>query len=446
MTMQTMHIGLDDTDSPRKGCTTYVAALLVERLQRLKVRFIDYPNLIRLNPNVPWKTRGNGALCLRIQYNENCKHELKDIVIEAVEEQADLECKDTDSGIVFLEREKIPEEISVFSKRAITGIVNLKEALKLLKMFEGEAVGFKKGRGIIGGLAAIGETLQGDHTFEILAYRSPENRGSIRKIEEASIIKMNEATSPYTFSNIDKETGRVLIAPRGPDPILLGIRGEEPESVKKAFKIVQPLETVERWVIFRTNQGTDAHLKRVRQLKDVAPNNPIIVTGTVAANPKIVPRRHVIFPIKDENAQIDCAAYEPTGTLRKAARKLISGDHVEIYGGVQESSKRHPLTVNLEKIRVLKTARKIVYRNPFCPDCGKRLKSMGKNKGLRCKRCRSRYTGIGKVEVELKREIRKDLYITSPRSQRHLTKPSGRYGLEKHRTGSDKLISNWHHP
>lgn len=66
---KTMHIGLDDTDSTRKGCTTYVAALLVEKLQKLGANFIDYPSLIRLNPNVPWKTRGNGALCLRIQYD-----------------------------------------------------------------------------------------------------------------------------------------------------------------------------------------------------------------------------------------------------------------------------------------------------------------------------------------------------------------------------------------
>ena len=32
------------------------------------------------------------------------------------------------------------------------------------------------------------------------------------------------------------------------------------EVVKKAFGIVKPLEPVERWVIFRSNQGTDAHL------------------------------------------------------------------------------------------------------------------------------------------------------------------------------------------
>jgi tRNA(Ile2)-agmatinylcytidine synthase len=42
-------------------------ALLVERLLALGAEFIDYPNLIRLNPNAPWKTRGNGAVSLRIQ-------------------------------------------------------------------------------------------------------------------------------------------------------------------------------------------------------------------------------------------------------------------------------------------------------------------------------------------------------------------------------------------
>ena len=27
---------------------------------------VDYPRLVRLNPNVPWKTRGNGAVALTL--------------------------------------------------------------------------------------------------------------------------------------------------------------------------------------------------------------------------------------------------------------------------------------------------------------------------------------------------------------------------------------------
>lgn len=441
-----MHIGFDDTDSTRKGCTTYVAALLVEKLQKLGVTFIDYPNLVRLNPNVPWKTRGNGALCLRIQHNENIENEIEETVISTVEEQADIEFRGTDPGIVFFNRVKIPKAVKNFAKSAKTGIVSLKDAEKLLKKFGAEAIGFKKSRGIIGGLAAVGDTLQGDHTYEIIAYRTPENYGLKRRVDESSIFQMEEVTAPYTFNNVDFEKRRVIITPRGPDPILFGIRGETPEIVKKAFAIVTPLEPVERWVIFRTNHGTDAHLKRVNSLSEIRPYYPVIVKGTVVSNPKTIPLRHVIFSIKDESAQVDCAAYEPTGALRKIARELMIGDFVEVYGGVRAPSKNEALTINLEKIRLLKLALKIISHNPVCSKCGTRLKSMGKNKGFRCEKCGSRYAQLKKVETRAKREVKKGLYITSARSQRHLTKPFRRYGMEKRNKTFGKMVEDWHFP
>jgi tRNA(Ile2)-agmatinylcytidine synthase len=446
MSQKTMHIGLDDTDSTRKGCTTYVAALLVEKLQKLGASFIDYPSLIRLNPNVPWKTRGNGALCLRIQHDKNAENEIKETVISTVEEKADLESRGTDPGVVFLEKARIPKEIKVFAKHAITGIVTLKEASKLLTKFNGEAVGFKNGRGIIGGLAAIGETLQRDCTYEILAYRIPENCGLKRRVDEPSIFRMDKATAPYTFNNVDTERHRVIITPRGPDPILFGIRGETPEIVKKAFEIVNPLEPVDRWVIFRSNQGTDAHLKRICNLSQLRPYSSVIARGVVAANPKMIRGRHVIFLFRDSSAQVDCAAYEPSGALSRVARELITGDCIEVYGSVRAPSRGRPLTVNLEKIRLLTLAPKIVYYNPICPKCGKRLKSMGKNKGFRCEKCGLRDTSVGKVEVRMKREIKRGLCMTSTRSQRHLTKPLVRYGVEKRHGAGERLIENWHFP
>jgi tRNA(Ile2)-agmatinylcytidine synthase len=446
MALQQMHIGFDDTDSPRKGCTTYIAALLVEKLHRLGVGFTDYPNLVRLNPNVPWKTRGNGALCLRIKCEEKLVDVVKETVIEAVEENSDLAYRCTEPGIVFFTRAKIPREVKAFARNAITGIVNMKTALKLMRRYRAEAVGFKSGRGIIGGLAAVGENLQGDHTFEVIAYRTPENYGLKRRIDASSVFEMDKATAPYTFNNVDPETGRILITPRGPDPILFGIRGETPEIVKKAFEMVKPLEPVERWVIFRTNHGTDAHLKRVKKLCEIKPYHPVIAKGVVAANPKTVPRRHIIFQIKDESACIDCAAYEPTGNLRKVASQLIAGDLVEVYGGVRPPSGNRPLTINLEKLRLLRLAPKFVYQNPVCPQCGKRLKSMGKGKGFRCEKCHLRYPGLEKIAVKYKREVQKGLYITSPRSQRHLTKPFRRYGMEKRHAPVGKLIEGWHFP
>lgn len=446
MMEKTMHIGIDDTDSTRKGCTTYIAALLVEKLLKLGASFIDYPNLIRLNPNVPWKTRGNGALCLRIQHAVDVEAKIKETTISTVEEQADLQNRGTDPGIVFFQAKRIPKEVQIFAQNTLTGVVDLREAMKLLKKFNTEALAYKNGRGIIGALAAVGETLRRDHTYEIIAYRTPENYGSKRRVDEASIFKMDRATKPYTFNNVDLEKKRVIITPRGPDPILFGIRGETPEIVKKAFQMIKVLEPVERLAIFRTNQGTDAHLKLVKDLSQISPYSPVIAKGTVSTSPTMIQGRHVIFSIKDENAEIDCAAYEPTGSLRATATRLIVGDQIEVSGGVRAPSQNRPLTINLEKVRLQKLAPQTALRNPICPRCGKRLKSMGTNKGFRCDRCGARYPSLTKVETKVMRELRKGLYITSTRSQRHLTKPSNRYGMEKHHQRVEELIKGWHLP
>lgn len=425
-----MHIGLDDTDSPRGGCTTYIAALLIEKLHDLETKFIDYPNLIRLNPNVPWKTRGNGALCLRIECDESQIEDIKEITIELVEENADLTYEGTDPGIVFFYGE-VPREVEEFSKGAIQGIVKMKTAINLLRRFKAEAVGFKNGRGIIGGLAAIGGTLRGDHTYELIAYRTPENKGTPRRVCKKSVMEMDRVMRTQTFNNIDPETGRILITPHGPDPVLYGIRGESPEVVKEAHNLIRSDEPIERWIIFRTNQGTDAHLRFVRSVSEVRPYNPVVVCGVVAGKPRVIAGGHVIFSISDGSGLVDCAAYEPTGDLRNVARLLIEGDMVEVYGGVRSPSEDNPMTINLEKIRVIEVAPLKISMNPICPSCGKRMKSRGRGKGFRCKRCGFKDPKAEKILIEVERNLKPGLYITSPRSQRHLTKPLSRYGLEK---------------
>jgi tRNA(Ile2)-agmatinylcytidine synthase len=306
-------------------------------------------------------------------------------------------------------------------------------------------LGFGTGYGIVGALAAIGETLDGDHTYEVIAYRTPANRGTPRRVDSISIREMDQKTSSLTFNNIDSETERILITPGGPDPVLYGIRGETALAVVEAHRLVRPLEQVERWVVFRTNHGTDAHLRRIENVSRIRPFHPVIAAGTVASYPKLVPRRHRIFSLKDETGTVDCAAYEPTGTLRKIARRLMPGDRIEVHGGVRPSMGDHPLTVNLEKLRILNLARDLITHNPECRRCGKRMKSMGRNQGYRCPTCKDQSTTVQKVIHEKKRNLNQDLYITSPRSQRHLTKPRSRYGREK--TGKpEEMLADWHYP
>ena len=439
-----MHVGLDDTDSTKGGCTTYLAALLIEKLESFQVKFTDYPALIRLNPNVPWKTRGNGALCIRFSYNPSFEDQIKEIATALWEENSAIQEKGTDPGIVFFVGSEIPKELTLFSKKTETDIVTLKEAMELIKKFHAEALGFNSCRGVIGALAAIGETLDCDYTYELIAYRTKKNWGTKRLVDDASIFEMDRELAPCTFNNVDVEKGRVIITPRGPDPILFGIRGESAEVVKKAFSLVRPLELVERWVIFRSNQGTDAHLKCVDSLSKVESYSSVIVRGIVSENPWIVPVRHVIFKIKDETAEVDCAAYEPTGDLRKIARELIVGDNVEVYGAVHKATTSKPLTINLEKIRVLNLQEKVQLENPLCPNCGKRLKSMGKNQGFRCEKCGGKFSELKKRETLTPRMLKSDLYVTSTRSQRHLTKPLRRYGQEKGSGKKEPIIDEWH--
>jgi tRNA(Ile2)-agmatinylcytidine synthase len=258
-------------------------------------------------------------------------------------------------------------------------------------------------------------------------------------------VKKMDEKSPLTFNNVDPETGRVLITPRGPDPILCGIRGETPEAVKQAFEMIAVDEPVERWMIFRTNQGTDAHLRKVSAVSEIQAYNPVVVQGVVAKEPKVIKGGHVIFSIKDSTGEVDCAAYEPTVTLSKMSRKLMKGDRLKVYGGVRPSFAEHELTINLEKVRVLELVSRVSFRNPVCPECGKRTKSMGKNQGFRCEKCGFRSSELKKTKVTEKRGIDEKLYITSPRSQRHLTKPHSRYGKEK--AGIPKqLTDSWHYP
>jgi len=440
-----MHIGFDDTDSLRMGCTTYIAALLVEKLEKVGLKFIDYPNLVRLNPNIPWKTRGNGAICLRVSGDAPALDEARELVLDQVERWSDLDFPGTDPGVVFFCGTEPPIEFREFAKRTLRDVVTKGEALRLVRRFRAEAIGFKGGRGVIGGLAAIGETLSEDHTYELLTYRRPENRGKDRKVDVKSVSRMERETSPFTFSNIDPETGRVLITPRGPDPVLYGVRGESAQVVRAAMGMIDVGEDVERWVIFRTNHGTDAHLRPVRSISEVKAYRPVIVRGDVTEKPWTGIGGHVYFAIHDSSGKVNCAAYEPTGSFRSVVKDLIEGDSVEVYGGVRPPSSKHSMTVNLEKIRILGLAPQVTYQNPRCSVCGRSMKSMGRGKGFRCERCKIKRRSPDRIPILFPRVVSTGLYIPPPRAHRHLTKPMVRYGQEK--TGCPKgMIDGWHSP
>jgi tRNA(Ile2)-agmatinylcytidine synthase len=74
------------------------------------------------------------------------------------------------------------------------------------------------------------------------------------------------------------------------------------------------------------------------------------------------------------------------------------------------------------------------------------MKSEGRKKGFQCHNCGYKDRKIEKINVPKNRNIKLGLYLPAQKSQRHLTKPMHRYGMEKHNgilnTGS-KLFSRW---
>jgi len=59
-----MYVGFDDTDSTDGMCTTFLATEFIREFSDFDI--LGFPRLVRLNPNVPWKTRGNAAVCIRL--------------------------------------------------------------------------------------------------------------------------------------------------------------------------------------------------------------------------------------------------------------------------------------------------------------------------------------------------------------------------------------------
>ena len=422
-----LHIGLDDTDSPDGGCTTYVAAVLVEHLIGIGAEFKGYPTLLRLNPNTPWKTRGNAAVCLRLEIDESKYIEIRDHVKALVDEFGEFDCDNTNPGVVFLKGD-VPDDIKEYSDTVVKSLVEKKTATDLIEKHELEFLEYKNGRGLIGALAAIGGTLEGDFTYELLTYRTPENWGTPRKVDLNSISKMDENLCGCTFNNLD-EKGKPLILPRGPDPVLYGVRGETPEDVYNAMNMIQPLEEVERWMICKSNQGTDQHFGAPVTISELEPYNPAVVEGVVDSIPKTIEGGHVFFRLKDGISSIDCAAYEPTGSFRTYVRKLVPGDIVTIFSGVSLHEK--DLTLNIEKLVLHSLSYVSKSKNPKCPECGGSTESMGKDQGLRCKKCGYKGDELVKEEIPVERTLEVGIYLPDRNAHRHLTKPEERYGREK---------------
>ncbi|MFW9809860.1 MAG: tRNA(Ile)(2)-agmatinylcytidine synthase, partial [Candidatus Thorarchaeota archaeon] len=132
MSKKLVQIGMDDIDSPDGGCTTHFASLIVENLSKLNVEWADYPNLIRLNPGIPYRTRGNGAVALRFRTEQKNIDSIIVMIEELVQDYVDREYPNTNPGVIFLEG-NVPKSVRNLSMLALWRVVPIELAKRVIK-------------------------------------------------------------------------------------------------------------------------------------------------------------------------------------------------------------------------------------------------------------------------------------------------------------------------
>lgn len=409
-----LHVGMDDTDSARGMCTTFLAYVTARGLLERGAIFPDYPRLVRLNPNVPWKTRGNGAVSMVVDTDD--PDGARRFVMDMVRRHSDMG-NGASPGAAFLEGDSVPSAARQLAGSALRRVVGIREALDVARDAGMDVVRLGYGRGVIGAVAAIGYIF-GDSTAELVAYRGESMLGERRLILPGSVRAMQEATRPDTFSSYDHSTGRVLIAPRGPDPVFYGIRGENPRVLRRAAAMLSHQERPRGSMIFRTNQGTGDHLNH--PLESLEPHESGTVRGQILDHPRTIAGGHVSFSVSSRGGPLICWTYRPTG-LGGVVRGLAPGDTVELGGGIRPESPPHPRALNVELVRVLDLAAPLHHANPRCDDCGKNMKSRGRGQGYGCVRCGA--TSNDTVTVPLPRSISVGEYAPRVSAHRHLTRP-----------------------
>jgi tRNA(Ile2)-agmatinylcytidine synthase len=404
-------VGLDDTDSRETGmCTTYAAAQLAERIHEAGGT-VERLLLVRLNPAVEHKTRGNAALAVHTDVDAGRALALARETLEL----AQVDDPKTNPGAVVADcaPEAVPPAVAEFTLDTVREIQDPTTATLLADTLGFARVQRGNGRGLVGALAAVGAWAAfEDWTYEHIAYRERERWGTDRDVDAESVRAAADAAYPAVWDTVDHASGYPVCVPRTPCPILYGIRGDDPEACRTVADAIES-EPVDSSVTFCTNQGTDAHLQDA-ELDAVADDSAYRVTGTVADDPETRAGGHVFFPLTDGDATLDCAAFEPTKGFRDHVRALEPGDRLTVCGEVSDA------TLKLEKFAVRELVR-TELTTPTCPDCGSTMSSAGRNQGYRCRDCDTH--ADGKTERPIARSLELGWYEVPPVARRHIAMP-----------------------
>ena len=417
--MRYVHVALDDADSHYGGCTTYVTYKILKELMRVRDRrfeIVSLPLLVRLNPYIPFKTRGNAATRLTFKIPEDLTSDLIETILNLVDKYSEHRGK-ASPGVAVLVTESVdvPEELRWLYLKAVRDVISIDIVEKISTKLNIKIWG---GRGKVGAVAALGASFN-DSTFELLVYGSPEAKERLT-LDLDYVLYLDRLTCPLTFANVDLEDCKILLMPAGPDPVLLGVRGDSPVHIIMFALGLLPYmyDVVEGWLLYRTNQATEIHVENV--LDESYTYMPERELGVVLQVERTEARH-----LKVETTGSKLFLYRHLGEITSLLERG-TGLIVEWWGGKRLCLEGY--YTYIEGARVLST-RLVEVRNPTCPRCGARLKSAGRSE-LRCEKC-GYSTGKGLRELHLaKLDVKKLLLLPKLSEHRHLMKPTSRIGLE----------------
>ncbi|MCE4617141.1 MAG: tRNA(Ile)(2)-agmatinylcytidine synthase [Desulfurococcales archaeon] len=413
-----LNISFDDTDFPEGGCTTHASSLFMAKYSD-KIRLLDYPLLVRLNPGIPWKTRGNASVVLRLETTLT-PEKMFELANDFVEEYtAGCRHKSSSPGIVVYKGDPWIPSLRRIYEKALSDIVT-KDLVE--ETLEGVGALYRGGRGIIGATAALSALGLGEpYTFELLTYRNPEKWGTQRTFDPQSVINADKECGEELFSNIDWTTLRPIIYPHGPDPVLYGVRGVSVDAILCFMEKLKTQEQIHGWALFRTNQGTSIHRKyavnKARPYQIFKDDCQIIGTAEIITGSHVAIDAECTGPGK-----VKLLAFRESYPLNFVLRRLIPGDRVLVIGSVRPDDEVPVIAI--EELLVEHLEDLVVKMSPRCPKCGHRMKSMGRGKGYRCPKCGYRSKDLKPLFLRQMRAIVGGRFIPSYSHLRHLTTPS----------------------
>ncbi len=421
-----MWVGVDDTDSRDEMCTTYIGLRIAASTKK---QILGYPRLVRLNPNIPYKTRGNGAVCMNlgeangkgmvighfggndiISYDKGVEspleEEMKKSIISIVNQLYVHNNPNTNPGIVFMKSKPDFD----FYKRCLCEDVPIDSARELIDDYEGERVEINNGRGIIGATASIAWR-PGFHTFELICYQG-EKKIKLSKEQKISIARLCD-TWKGTFNNMDEENGTPSIFPKERTPVFFGIRAINPLILMKLFEEIKTKFSgiPEDFLIYETNQGTDDHIRFSNGT--ISEGMGVKIVGRIDGKTERSRGGHLKGNIMCGRDQIKFIVFEPSKKFRNIFENLWDGDKVNLFGSISRG------VVKVEKLEVLSLSKPFKRVVPVCQLCDVK----GKNRGSGNYVCPSCGISILPEYSLIPRKVSEGSFQPPVSARRHLSMP-----------------------